>query len=141
MHNWHGLVKEVLTKSEQSDDMEDVLSVRHVSHDTPDISDEGGGGAVRELLPKRRYVLDDKHTLYLTYREAQCMLLFIHGKTVLKVAQYLALSPRTVEYYLNNMKSKFNCRTKSELIEQILQTPFLKQTAPLRQELSLHAVR
>ena len=129
MHNWGGLVQQVLAKKEQTEAAEPASKTRDASHDE------------RELLPRRRYVLDETHALYLTYREAQCMLLFIHGKTVIKAARCLALSPRTVEYYLNNMKAKLKCRTKSELIEQILQTQFLKQAAPLRKELSLNRAR
>ena len=89
-------------------------------------------------LPKKRYPVSwQQHGIYLTYREAQCMLLFIRGKTVAKVAEQLALSPRTVEYYLNNIKDKVNCRTKSELIERIAQTAFFSQVTTLMPELSL----
>ena len=92
-------------------------------------------------LPKKRYPISwQHHGIYLTYREAQCMLLFIRGKTVAKVAQQLALSPRTVEYYLNNIKDKVNCRTKSELIERIAQTAFFTQVPTLMPELSLDTV-
>jgi DNA-binding CsgD family transcriptional regulator len=89
-------------------------------------------------LPKKRYPISwQQHGIYLTYREAQCMLLFIRGKTVAKVAEQLSLSPRTVEYYLNNIKDKVNCRTKSELIERIAQTAFFAQVPTLMPELAL----
>lgn len=86
----------------------------------------------RQHANKQRYALgpplDDQ---YFTYREAQCMVLFINGKTVDKVAERLSLSPRTVEYYLNNMKSKLKCRSKSELIGRVMQTQFLERVMPL----------
>ena len=85
-------------------------------------------------ISKQRFALGpplEDH--YLTHREAQCMLLFIRGKTVDKVAKCLALSPRTVEYYLNNMKVKLKCRTKSELIGRIMETRFLEKVMPALQ--------
>lgn len=127
MHHWDHLVKEVLEKKYRG-----VANDEQEGRQATDAKK-----ALRAVLPKQRYVLGEDHKLYLTYREAQCMLLFIHGKTVIKAAQCLALSPRTVEYYLNNMKSKLKCRTKSELIELILQTQFLQHAATLRRELSL----
>jgi DNA-binding CsgD family transcriptional regulator len=127
MHYWDSLVQEVMAKKENKKARSLAAVTVGPGDDMPD----------RPILPKRRYVLDEHHQMYLTYREAQCMLLFIHGKTVIKAAHCLALSPRTVEYYLNNMKSKLKCRTKSELIELILQTEFLRHASTLMQELSL----
>ena len=128
MHYWNHLVQEVLTKKKNKE----AAALATMASGAAWVEDQ------RVMLPKRRYVLDEeRQQLYLTYREAQCMLLFIHGKTVIKAAHCLSLSPRTVEYYLNNMKAKLKCRTKSELIELILQTQFLRHAASLMQELSL----
>ena len=128
MHYWNHLVQEVLTKKKNKE----AAALATMASGSAWVEDQ------RVMLPKRRYVLDEeRQQLYLTYREAQCMLLFIHGKTVIKAARCLSLSPRTVEYYLNNMKAKLKCRTKSELIELILQTQFLRHAASLMQELSL----
>jgi len=63
--------------------------------------------------------------LYLTRREAECTFRVIQGKTVAVIATELTLSPRTVEFYLKNAKSKLRCRTKAQLIEKILQSNFL----------------
>lgn len=54
---------------------------------------------------------------YFTAREAQCMWMLLQGKTMKNIALELCLSPRTIEYYLKNLKSKVGCRTKYELIE------------------------
>ncbi len=62
----------------------------------------------------------------LTRREAQCMRLFLDGKTIAEVAQHLNLSPRTIEFYMKNMKKKLNCRRKTELMEKILNSDFNK---------------
>lgn len=63
---------------------------------------------------------------YFTKREAQCMVLLLKGKTIARVANSLKLSPRTVEYYIKNMKSKLGCRTKFELIDLVYDSDFIK---------------
>lgn len=64
--------------------------------------------------------------LYFTRRESECMLWLLRGKTINGVAIVLKLSPRTVEYYIKNMKNKLGCRTKFELIDLIYTSEFMK---------------
>lgn len=81
----------------------------------------------KSSLPRRHYYLNDHDkSAYFTYREAQCMAQIMRGKTIKASAQAIGLSPRTVEYYLKNMKAKFKCRTKSELMQLISLTDFMK---------------
>ncbi|EKD45945.1 MAG: LuxR family regulatory protein [uncultured bacterium] len=63
---------------------------------------------------------------YFTRREAECMALLLKGKTINSVASILNLSPRTVEYYIKNMKSKLGCRTKFELVDLVYASEFMK---------------
>ena len=79
---------------------------------------------VSRRLPHKRYVIDDSE-LYFTRREAHCMYYLLHGFTIHRAAKQLSLSPRTVEFYLKNIKIKFDVRTKAELIEKIMKTNFL----------------
>lgn len=73
----------------------------------------------------KNYFLGKKlKNLYLTKREAECMLLLLKGKTINGIAIILNLSPRTIEFYLKKMKIKLNCRTKFELIELIIHSDF-----------------
>lgn len=73
------------------------------------------------------YGLGSKHeNVYFTRRESECMVLLLKGKTISSVAKLLKLSPRTVEYYIKNMKSKLGCRTKFELIDLVYASDFLK---------------
>lgn len=51
----------------------------------------------------------------ITEREMECLFYTVGGRTAKETAKLLALSPRTIEHYLDNLKSKFNCSTKSEL--------------------------
>lgn len=52
----------------------------------------------------------------LSLREYECLQLIAQGKTLKEVANLLMISPRTVETYVNNMKEKFGCVTKSQLL-------------------------
>lgn len=56
----------------------------------------------------------------ITAREADCLLHFAQGKTIRSTAEALELSPRTVEFYLKNMKSKLQCHSKSEFVQKII---------------------
>ena len=64
--------------------------------------------------------------IYFTKREAECMMWLLRGKTINSVAALLKLSPRTVEYYVKNMKTKVGCRTKFELIDLVYASEFMK---------------
>jgi len=88
-----------------------------------------------EYKPKRRgkkrkqakiYKLGKKFKgIHFSRREAECMVCFLQGKTIYGTAAAIGLSPRTVEYYVKNMKSKIGCHSKCELIEKVLQSSFL----------------
>lgn len=73
----------------------------------------------------KTYLLGEKlQNMYLTKREAECMFLLLKGKSINTIAEVLKLSPRTVEFYLKNMKIKLNCHTKFELIELVQHSEF-----------------
>jgi DNA-binding CsgD family transcriptional regulator len=55
--------------------------------------------------------------IYLSLRERQCLQLLIRGKTMREIAVNLTISPRTVECYVENLKTKFGVKRKSELID------------------------
>ncbi len=57
---------------------------------------------------------------YFSFRETQCAKLIIRGKSTKQIAQILKLSPRTIEHYIVNMKNKMNVKSKSELIDKII---------------------
>lgn len=52
-------------------------------------------------------------------QEKKCLELICNGKTASETAQLLDLSKRTVESYINNIKNKMSCFTKSEMLEQM----------------------
>lgn len=92
-----------------------------------DGANQDGGGASnddnghRRQKDNKRFSLGDKFPdVIFTRREAECMMEFLNGKTILAVAKTLSISHRTVEFYLKKMKNKLDCKTKSELISKIL---------------------
>ncbi len=75
------------------------------------------------LLPNAKNLLPGYHICdaYFSKQEIKCLRLLIAGRTIKLIGQQMELSPRTVEYYLNNIKHKLNVKTKSELIEKVVQ--------------------
>ncbi len=61
---------------------------------------------------------------YLTQQEYRCLAHLIHGTTVKETAANLNLSPRTVEFYLNNIKQRFKLKKKRLLIELFTQQDY-----------------
>jgi len=53
----------------------------------------------------------------LTKRESECLKLLGTGKSAKEVAAILEISPRTVEYYVNQIKEKTGCYSKSKLLK------------------------
>lgn len=62
---------------------------------------------------------------YLTGREADCIYFMLDGHTIKSVGSQLQLSPRTVEYYLQNVKDKLGCHKKTDVLAKIKQTSFI----------------
>lgn len=62
----------------------------------------------------------------LTKRQCECLYLLVRGKTMKQIANELNISSKTVEHYLDAIKIKLNCYSRSELIEKALQLQFIK---------------
>lgn len=67
----------------------------------------------------------ENNKFLLTNRESECLFYLIRGKSAKSIAKILNISFRTVEVYLENLKIKFNCKTKSDLIEQAIQNGYV----------------
>jgi len=50
-------------------------------------------------------------------RELDCIEHFLKGKPIRKIAESLRISPRTAEHYIDNVKLRTNCFSRSELFE------------------------
>ena len=80
----------------------------------------------QKITHKRYYVDSPLGEVYFTRREAHCIFYILHGYTIARTALQLELSSRTVEFYLKNIKTKFNIATKAELIEFVMKTNFME---------------
>lgn len=69
---------------------------------------------LREFLPKRYYITDNECG-YLTQKEMDIVELCLRGKTTKEIAINLAVSPRTVETHIEQIKDKFNLVSKNDL--------------------------
>ena len=119
---WDNVLKEIRNKkSNQQFFAFTNLNALHAKNDTKLAK------ATPRPKPKRYYLGKKYPQVYFTRREAECMLLLIHGKTIKEAAKIIGLSYRTVEFYLKNMKIKLNCNSRSQLIGQALDSDFLQQ--------------
>lgn len=64
--------------------------------------------------------------LELTQRQSQCLYYLILGMTAKQIGKIINLSPRTVEFYINQLKEKFSCRNRSELIRKAVEMDFIR---------------
>lgn len=82
------------------------------------------------------YLGGDFPGVYLTPREAECMVLLLLHYTNEEVAQKLNLSTRTIEFYVKNMRQKLDCPSKMQLITNIQRTDFMQWVDEIRARLS-----
>ncbi len=72
------------------------------------------------------YILDDYlNPNLLSTRELECLFFMLRGKAIKTIAKILALSPRTVESYVEQIKSKLFCHNKEEMIEKAIHEGYL----------------
>lgn len=124
MKYWEAVLNEVLNKDKKSTrfvftnlgEMARLRNEKRIQLEKPKIKKEH----------KMYYLGHDYEGIYFTKREAECMLLLLKGHTIVSAAEVLRLSPRTVEFYVKNMKMKLCCCTKFELVEKVAQSEFIK---------------
>ena len=93
---------------------------------TPEAINEPSKKVQQQASPSKKRITCD-HILpgsYLTQQEYRCLSHLIEGLTVKKTADQLDLSPRTVEFYLANIKTRFNVKKKRNLIELFSQNNY-----------------
>ncbi len=61
-----------------------------------------------------------QQAIELSKREVDCVAGIYRGFSAKKIAQLYGLSPRTVESYIDNIKTKLGCSSQSEIIQVIL---------------------
>lgn len=69
-----------------------------------------------------RFYIPNNLNLYLTKREAECAFHMLDGATAKEIAKILDLSFRTIETYIIKMREKFQCSSKDELIDLLIES-------------------
>jgi DNA-binding CsgD family transcriptional regulator len=72
------------------------------------------------------YHLPASVTMRLTARECDILQWMSRGYTAKRIGLQLKISYRTVEKYIENIKIKFNCHRKYELMKICLDDPILR---------------
>jgi len=67
-----------------------------------------------------------KERINLSKRQNECLFFILRGKTTKEIANILNVSIRTIESHLEEIKIKFRCRTKSELIIKAIEEGFME---------------
>lgn len=81
---------------------------------------------------RRFYVAEiDHEAVYFTYRESECLSYILKSYSIRQTADVMGLSPRTIEFYLKNMRVKLGLNSKTDLLEKA-------NELKLRQKLGFH---
>lgn len=65
---------------------------------------------------KHYNIIDQDNLFNLSKREFECLFFILRGKTAKQTAEIMNLSKRTVETYIENLKNKFACDSKADLL-------------------------
>jgi DNA-binding CsgD family transcriptional regulator len=57
----------------------------------------------------------------ITKRQKECLHYLVRGMTIKEIGSILGLSPRTVEHYIEALKIKLDCNSRSQLIAKVLE--------------------
>lgn len=93
-----------------------IISKRKSSYQKTFIREENIQKSYQEINLKQIAFKDRLSMTYLTKNESLCLYYLVSGKTAKETAALLNLSPRTIEFYLNNIKTKTGYRTRADLI-------------------------
>ncbi len=76
-------------------------------------------------LPQRSYIIGQNPDFHLTVRQSECLFFIIRGRTNKEIAKILNLSFRTIECHIEELKDKFNCKTKGNLVDAAIAYGFV----------------
>jgi LuxR family quorum-sensing system transcriptional regulator SolR len=112
---------------------ESVLYVPHSmqpsmvwNHLTTSSATENKKYQLLKKMPTKHYYFEDLlGNVPLTEREVRCLKAFTSGYTVKESAKLMKLSPRTIEYHLENIKAKLSCQRKADLMKLFSERIFI----------------
>ncbi|MBP6951605.1 MAG: helix-turn-helix transcriptional regulator [Alphaproteobacteria bacterium] len=88
------------------------------------ISDEKINNFFKQTKISKYFLMIKGRDIIISKREMECLSLLSKGKRAKEISSLLNLSPRTIEFYLNNVKIKSEANL-NELIEAFLKTSFI----------------
>ncbi|MFN7096165.1 MAG: helix-turn-helix transcriptional regulator [Gammaproteobacteria bacterium] len=72
-------------------------------------------------------LLTCNNSMNLTQREIECLYYTLRGKSAKSIANVLKLSSKTIEYYIQQLKIKFEVLTKAQLIDKAITLGYLEK--------------
>ena len=85
-----------------------------------------------------RYYLGKNNTgIFLSQREAECVVLFLEDYNDAQAAAVLGITERTVEHYVQKIKAKLGCHHKRQIIPVIKASAFMEYVADIKSTLTL----
>lgn len=126
MEYWSAVLREVLDRNKQGVQ----FRFTNLGVDAPEVI-----RSARRIYQRRHKPGQNKHATYevdansnvkLTKREAQSLYHLMSGKSIADVARMMALSSRTIEFYVKNIRAKLHCRNKDELLKLVATMTFMQ---------------
>lgn len=72
------------------------------------------------------YIFNDNYLeSNLTQRQSECLFFLLRGYSYKSIAKILNLSPRTIEIYVESIKNRLDCCSKSQLIEKAVELGYM----------------
>jgi DNA-binding CsgD family transcriptional regulator len=72
---------------------------------------------MQDMILNKIYISGNEGEVSISKREFDCLQYIVKNYTLKEIGKHLSLSPRTVETYLNNLKRKLGCNSRSQLID------------------------
>lgn len=83
---------------------------------------------ISNLLKKPRYVIQSGSlTISLSRRQTACLLYLMKGQTAREMADHMCITKRAAESYINLLKDKFGCYSKSQMIYLAFESNLLEE--------------
>lgn len=79
-----------------------------------------------KLLRNKKYIVKtEQEEVVLSRKEAECALYLLKGLRSKHIAREMGVAPRTIEYHIENIRSKLNCDVRTDLIAKLTSGNFL----------------
>jgi DNA-binding CsgD family transcriptional regulator len=95
------------------------LLIDQTNNNTKLMNQQQANEEIRIKFLKQIGVISGSLNVSLTKKEKHCLRCYLAGKTAEDTAAELAISRRTVENHIDNIKDKLNCQYKKDLFEKI----------------------